>query len=162
MALNADGKRGFGIWVTHLETKTTKLLYRADSSLRLIGWSLADESLIFANPSGKTSRTQPITVKLSGVSVKTNAVNWIAELPFTYYLNIHLSPDRYTLAYVTRQDEKDNLWILSLRGGSKKKLTANNDPRLYFSSLAWAQGSQAIYFGKQARHSLLSMITNFK
>ncbi len=66
------------------------------------------------------------------------------------------------LAYVTQKDGRDNLWLMPARGGAAKKLTANNDARLYFSSLAWSPDGKAIYFGKQSRYSLLSMITNFK
>jgi len=46
-------------------------------------------------------------------------------------------------------------------GGEAKKLTANNDSRLYFSSLAWSPAINSIFFGKQSRYSLLSMINNF-
>jgi hypothetical protein len=42
------------------------------------------------------------------------------------------------------------------------RLTVNNDPQLYFSTLAWSPDSRAIYYGKQSRFSLLSMISNFK
>jgi len=66
------------------------------------------------------------------------------------------------LAYVSNRDGKDNIWLLRPVGGEARKITSNNDNRLYFSTLAWSPDSRAIYFGKQTRYSLLSMVTNFK
>jgi Tol biopolymer transport system component len=80
----------------------------------------------------------------------------------TYLYNIHLSADKKTLAFTSRQGGKDNVWAIPANGGEAKRLTANNDLILYFSSLSWSPDSRTIYFGKQSRHSLLSMITNFK
>jgi Tol biopolymer transport system component len=71
-------------------------------------------------------------------------------------------PDRELLAFTSRQDGKDNIWIIPANGGRARKLTNNNDPKLYFSNLAWAPDGRAIYFGKQSRYSQLSMIPNFK
>ena len=67
------------------------------------------------------------------------------------------------LAYVSNRDGKDNIWLMRLMaGGEARKITSNNDNRLYFSTLAWSPDNRAIYFGKQTRYSLLSMVTNFK
>jgi hypothetical protein len=56
----------------------------------------------------------------------------------------------------------DDVWISSLKGDEPKKLTANNDPRLYYSSLAFSPDGKAIFFGKQTRFTLLSMFINPK
>jgi Tol biopolymer transport system component len=66
------------------------------------------------------------------------------------------------VAFTSHQDNKTNVWVIPASGGEAKKLTANNDPRLYFSSLAWSPDGRAIYFGKQVRYSQLWMLTNFK
>ena len=47
-------------------------------------------------------------------------------------------------------------------GGPAKKLSANGDQNLYFSSLSWSPDGRTIYFGKQSRRSLLAMIANFE
>ncbi|MDQ3011126.1 MAG: hypothetical protein M3X11_10555, partial [Acidobacteriota bacterium] len=67
-----------------------------------------------------------------------------------------------TIAFTSRQDGKDNVWLIPANGGEARKLTANSDLKLYFSSLSWSPDGRAIYFGRQSRHSLLSMIINFK
>ncbi|NOT59874.1 MAG: protein kinase [Acidobacteria bacterium] len=160
---SAEGKYGFGIGVTDLESGRSTLVYRADVRLRLLGWSPHDESLVFAAYVKGLNYTQPDLVAVSQVFRKTKGLTRIAEIPLAYYLNLHLSPDHLTLAYVVRRDEKDNLWVLPIEGSKQvKQLTHNNHPRTYFSSLGWAKNSQAIYFGLQTRFSSLSMLTNFK
>jgi hypothetical protein len=46
-----------------------------------------------------------------------------------------------------------------LNSTEARKLTENPDPQLFFSGLAWSPDGQQIYFSKQLRHSLLSMLT---
>ncbi len=161
--LSSEGKYGYGVWVTDLETQTARLIYRTDDIyLRLVGWSWADESLLLASCAEKNI-SKPATVKLSRLSLTTKSLRSIDELRLAYFWNIYLSPDRRFLAYVVREDEKDNLWIRSMRGdGASYTLTANHAPHLVFSSLAWAHNSQTLYFGKQSRYSSLSMLANFK
>jgi serine/threonine protein kinase/Tol biopolymer transport system component len=158
--LNADGKQDFALWVTDIKTQTAKQLYLDNTPLRLLGWSSDDESLIVAYCLGKPI-SRPTAVKLSAISEKKHTLHQIAELPLTYYFNIRLSPDRRSIAYVGRQEEKDNLWWMQVSGGQPVKMTSNNDPHLYFSSFAWAPDSRTLYFGKQTRHNLLFMLTNF-
>jgi Tol biopolymer transport system component len=94
--------------------------------------------------------------------VETGERRPIAVLKDAYLFNIELSADRKQLAFVSHQDGKDNLWTVSASGGKPKKITNNNDSRLYFSSLSWAGDSSRIYYGKQMRYSLLSMLNDFK
>ncbi len=104
----------------------------------------------------------PTEVRLIQVSVETGAERLIKTLSSAYAYNIHLSADRKMVAFTSRRDGKDDLWVIPASGGEAKKLTANNDPKLYFSSLAWSPDGQALFFGKQSRYSLLSMVTNYK
>ncbi len=161
--LSADGKQEFSVWVSDLTTSTAIKLYQVDTPFRLIGWSPADQSLIIASPSGQYGFTQAATIELASVSVKTRVVSQLKTLPLVYYRNLHLSPGRHALAYVAREDDKDNLWVLPLRRGmDAQRLTVNNDPDVYFSGLAWGSNGQTIYFGRQSRTCSLSMLTNFK
>ena len=142
--------------------KEEKTVIQSESFLRLIGWSQDDKELILATLKGRASSTRPTEVELVRVSAATGEQRPIATLQSAYLYNIHLSADRRTIAFTSRQDGKDNIWLIPSGGGEAKKLTANNDAKLYFSSLSWSPDGRAIYFGKQSRHSLLSMITNFK
>jgi eukaryotic-like serine/threonine-protein kinase len=145
----------YSFWVTELETKTAKALVRMNADIHLLGWSQTDQELLFA-------RNMPTGVNLWRVSIASGEQSLIAEIPTAKYYNIYLSPDRRLVVYVSHQDGKDNIWVIPAGGGAQRKLTANNDPQLYFSTLAWSPDSRTIYYGKQSRFSLLSMITNFK
>ena len=154
-----NNKSANGAWVVEVVTKKSKLVYQADTALRLLGWAAKDQALLLAQGSNKELSVE---VQVLRVAVATGAAKPVAVLPATYLYNLFLSPDQKTIAFTARRDGKDNLWIMPISGGEPRKLTANNDPRVYFSSLAWSPDGQAIYFGKQTRHNLLSMVTNFK
>jgi eukaryotic-like serine/threonine-protein kinase len=157
---DANGKQVYGIWLTDAGSKASKQLLQSSTRLRLIGWSHGEQELIYA--AVESFRGLPTEVVLTELSIATGAQRTIAILPAAYFHNIHLAADQKTIAYTSRQEGKDNVWLLAMSGGAAKKLTANNDPRLYFSSLSWAPDGRTLYFGKQTRHSLLSLVTNFK
>lgn len=101
-------------------------------------------------------------INIEEVALDSGQPHALTKLQSAYLYNLHLSADGRWLAYVAQPEGKDNLYLMPARGGAARRLTANNDARLYFSSLAWSPDGKAIYFGKQSRYSLLSMITNFK
>jgi len=158
-----DDKPDYSIWVTDKDSKNAKTVIRKNSFLRLIGWAADGGELILAAvvASSPTVGLQP-EVTLLRVEIETGKTSDIAVLKETYLYNIHLSPDKKTVAFVAHRDGKDDLWTIPATGGEAKKVTANNDARLYFSSLAWSPDNNSIFFGKQSRYSLLSMLTNFK
>ncbi|MGH9799113.1 MAG: DPP IV N-terminal domain-containing protein, partial [Blastocatellia bacterium] len=158
----AGEKTIYTVWVIDMVTKESKAIFQSDSYLRLIGWSQQDKELILATFKGRASSTRPTEVSLIRVSAATGEQRLISVLQSVYLYNIYLSADRRTIAFTSHQDGKDNAWLISSGGGEARRLTANNDPKLYFSSLSWSPDGRAIYYGKQSRHSLLSMITNFK
>jgi serine/threonine protein kinase len=159
---SADGKLTYSVWITDVGTKTSKTVFQADSTLRLLGWSPTEQELILALVKAQARPGLPTELGLVRVSIQTGKQQMVASLSSTYLLNIYLSADRRMIAFTSRQEGKDNIWAIPTSGGQAKELTANPDPRLYFSSLAWSPDGRAIYFGKQSRHSQLSMITNFK
>ncbi|MBI1763816.1 MAG: serine/threonine-protein kinase [Acidobacteria bacterium] len=147
----------YGFWVIDLATRQAKAVLQLNTTMRLLGWVHAEQELLFA----KYPKGQP-PVSLMCVSIATGAQTLIADLPTADYYNIHLSPDQRAIAYVARQDGKDDIWLMPVSGGMGRRLTSNNDPELYFSSLTWSPDSRVIYYGKQLRYSLLSMLTEFK
>lgn len=162
---DASGKRAYAIWLADSAAKTAKQLYSAESELRLIGWAPKDQGLILASiqPQNalKVFNGVPADVDLKMLSVTTGELRQIVTLPSAYFYNIHLAPDQKTVAFSSRRDGKDNIWVLQ-SNGIVKQLTANPDTRFYFSSLAWAPDARTIYFGKQTRHNSLGLVTNFK
>jgi Tol biopolymer transport system component len=154
------GKLIYGVWVANVETKESRLVYQAETFLRLLGWAESEKALILVSVKGKTSEAFS-DVDLTEVTIASGAEWSIVMQPSTYRYNVHLSPDRRMIAYVAHRDGKDNVWIIPAGGGTARMVTANQDPRLYFSSLAWSPDGNTIFFGRQSRYSLLSMITNF-
>ena len=158
----AGAKATYSIAVTEVAARNSRTIYQSDSFVRLLGWTQDDRELLLAAFTGRASSSRPGEVSLLRVSVATGEARPLAVLQAAYLYNIHLSADRKTIAFTSRQDGKDNVWMLPISGGDAKRLTTNNDLNVYFSSLAWSPAGRAIYFGKQSRHSLLSMITNFR
>ncbi len=156
------GKPIFGVWVIDTDTKNSGMVIQADSFLRLLGWSQNGEDLILASANISAATGLLTEVSLLQVSIKTGEKRQIAVLKDAYPYNVHLSPDKKNIAFAAHREGKDNLWLMPTAGGEAKKLIANNDSRLYFSSLAWSPDNNSIFFGKQSRYSLLSMLTNFK
>lgn len=155
-------KTNYGVWVMEAETKNLKQVFQKDAFLRLIGWSEDNSELILASINRSVLTGLQPEVFLRQVEVKTGKTREITTLKDAYLYNIYLSPDKKTIAFAAHRDGTDNIWLMPFSGSEEKKLTANNDARLYFSSLSWSPDSSAIFFGKQLRYSLLSMLTNFK
>ena len=158
----ADGKFINRVWVVDVETRAARAAFQAENFLRLLGWSEDGKGLLIASVKGKYGGAPLPEISVAEIDVASGAQRAAAKLQSAYLYNIHLSADGRTLAYVAQADGKDNLWVVPARGGAARRLTANNDARLYFSSLAWSPDGRAIYFGKQSRYSLLSMTTNFE
>jgi TolB protein len=157
---NGDGEKTiYKASILDSETREAKVIFQSETFLRLLGWSQDEAGLILTTVRGRAS--SPRDVNLIQVSA-TGEQRPIASLRQTYLYNIHLSADRRMIAFASVQDGKDNVWLIPANGGEAKRLTVNNDSRLYFSSLAWSPDGKAIFFGKQSQYSLLSMLTNFK
>jgi serine/threonine protein kinase len=157
-----DGKFINQVLAVDVETKTARAIFQAENFFRLLGWSEDGRGLILAIINSSPKGVPMAEIGIVEIAVASGEQHPLAKLQSAYLYNIRLLADGRMLAYVAQQDGKDNLWIMPARGGAAKKLTANNNARLYFSSLAWSPDGKAIYFGKQSRYSLLSMITNFK
>jgi serine/threonine protein kinase len=160
---SADNNFTYTFQVTGTDTAGSKLVFQSDSFVRLIGWSPDEESLVLASSVGGDERAMlPPGVEIFRAPLKGGERRPVASLKNTYIFNIDVSFDRKHIAFVSHQDDKDNLWVIPAGGGPQRKLTSNNDSRLYFSKLSWAADGSRIYFGKQMRYSLLSVLDDFK
>ena len=151
----------YGIQIINAETKKDDPILSEKSFIKLIGWSQSGNELILASVKSSVVGLPP-EVLLLNVKIATGEMRQITELKDAYLYNIQLSSDEKSIAFAAHREGKDNIWLMSANGGEAKKLTNNNDSRLYFSSLAWSPDSNSIFFGKQLRYSLLSMLTNFQ
>ncbi len=157
---DADGKSVFTFWIYDSDEKKSEKVYETTRLSRLVDWTESDQGLLIVSADAFSGL--PPSVFLSKISSTDGSITQIAELEKSYYYNIHLSQDKTRIAYVANRDGIDDVWTISAGGGGAEKVTNNNDANLYFSSLSWSADSKAVFFGKQTRYSLLSMITNFQ
>jgi Tol biopolymer transport system component len=159
---NAAGKPTFNVAVVDTETKKTDPIWSGTPFTKLVGWSASGKELILASVESAAMTGQPREVSLLLLTIETKQMSEIVKLEETYLYNIHLSPDKKTVAFVAHRNGLDNIWTMPAAGGTAKQVSGNNDSRFYFSSLAWSPDGSMIFYGKQSRFSLLSMLTNFK
>jgi Tol biopolymer transport system component len=155
-------KPTYSVWIIDVETKSTKEVYKALSFVRLLGWAEQPGELIAVTTDASESSSIHAEIRIHSVHTANALTKQIDSAKDVYVKNVFLSGDRKNVAYAAHRDGKDDLWVLPLTAGKERKLTSNNDDRLYFSSLAWSPDGKTIYFGKQSRYSLLSMLTNFR
>ena len=159
---SADGKITWKVWLTEIESGKSTAEFERDSSLRLLGWSGSGKDVIVATVEGKPSSPTTADVDLFQVANAGGSSRPFIRLKSAYLYNIQLSPDGRMVAFASHQDGRDNIWLIPASGGTAKKITANADPQLYFSSLTWSTDGKTIYYGKQSRYSLISAVDNFK
>lgn len=150
-------------FINIVESGSVKVIFESDSGMRLLGWSQSGDDPVIAiieplRGEGSVS-TGMGTVNIYRISAGEKYK--IAELKEAYYKNIQLSPDQSAVAFASRQDGKDNIWILPF-DGRQKKITDNTDPNIYFSSLDWSPDAKIVYYSRQQRKNRISMIETFR
>ena len=159
---NSTKKPTYSIWIIDTEKKDLRMMTQQKTFFRLIEWMQTGKEILLVSTEESETNASPMTVSLFRLNTETNEMREIVKLNETYLYNIRLSPDKKNIAFAAHRDGEDNIWLIPAAGGTAKKLTGNHDARLYFSTLAWSPDNTAIFFGKQSRYSLLSMISNFK
>jgi len=157
---DANGKNRKKLNIIDVATGNTSVVFETDKIIRFLGWTADENGLIIAET--ERSSGLPPEIALKRIAIGTGEETSIDRLKNAYYYNIVLSADRRSLAFAARNDDIDDIWVLSSSGGKPKKLTGNNDSGLFFSRLAWLPDGSAIVFAKQTRFSLLSMITGIE
>jgi Tol biopolymer transport system component len=137
-------------------------IFHADVFVGLVGWSAGGQELIVKETQSRILPNNPVDVTLSAISTRDGKQREIARLPTTYFQNIKLAPARDQIAYVTRQEGSDSLFVMPAAGGAAKNILTSSDQRVYLAAIAWSADGRTIYFGKQSSWTLFSMIDNFK
>jgi serine/threonine protein kinase/dipeptidyl aminopeptidase/acylaminoacyl peptidase len=135
-----------------------RVLFSSESITRLIGWT--GNNLVLAAVDGGPI-AKPVKALLTMVSIDRRHRD-LALVDAMYFNNIALSPDGRRIAFATREGGRDNIKIISAAGGGSAGITANNDPTIYVSGIAWSSDGAAVYFGKQKQVGMISVIENFK
>jgi len=149
------------VWVSEVERKTVLPLLRSRDVVRLVGWVDSGRAVLVAI--GEGVRLTPYLarrIRLVRVTVPEGRTQSLGALAEASLVTIHLSPDGRTIAYISRADGRDNVWTRATHGGQAAKRTENRDPRIYFSTLAWAPTGRRLYYGRQASWSVIRMIEN--
>ncbi|MGC2236593.1 MAG: winged helix-turn-helix domain-containing protein [Pyrinomonadaceae bacterium] len=144
-----------------LKEQKSEIVFSSGQVIKLIGWTQTGGSLIIAmleddKPAAKPAKVQ--LIQISGGNIKTD----LASIDAAYFYNIQLSPDGKKIAYAAREDGKDNIRVISISGGASAKITSNTEPNIYISGITWSPDGSAIYYSKQKKTGLISMIENFK
>lgn len=161
MTVGNPNQRTWSLWI--LNDGRARQIYQSESVLRLVGWSASGSELIVKSVErSKDLSLVPGEINLLQIDSEGGAARPLAKLDTAYFQNIALSPDRKTLAFVTRKSGSDTIQILPSTGGTIKTLISSNDARVYFSSLVFAPDGKTLYYGKQANWQIISMINNFR
>ncbi len=155
-------KKTSSLWVT--TSSQPAQVFQTERRLRLLGWTAPDRLLVALAENAAGTSTFPTTVTLLEIALKDNAQRSVGELTETYLNNLHLAPDRRQLAFVKAPNGRNDVWVASLTDGrlsAPRKLTNNNDPTFVLASLTWSPDSKIIYFDKQTRWSLLTLVEHF-
>src|SRR5262249_11794751 len=129
--------------------------------MRLVGWSVSGAELYFASGERKQA-TFPQEISLLKLPVAGGKATTIARIPAAYLHNIKLSPDRRSLALVSRLDGKDNINLVTISGGRVRQVSRNNDPKVFYSGLAWSPDGKKLFYSKQVNWAFISMVENLR
>jgi dipeptidyl aminopeptidase/acylaminoacyl peptidase len=130
--------------------------------MRLVGWADSGNDLIIAlDEDNSGDLASPINVVLLGITVGKDRRE-IASLKSAYIGTIRLSPNRQTLALISDRDGTNNIWTVAAKGGKSTKITVNTDPKLYLANPAWSPDGKMVYYSKQTRWNLVSIVDNFR
>ena len=160
MTTETPDKRTWSIWT--LSSGEEKQLFQLNSIMRLLGWSSSGDQLIVRSVENKNDTGLPEDVFISAIAKDGSGPRPISTLKSTYFQNIVLSPDRKSLAFVSRLSSGDSIQISGVANPAPRTLVSGNDSRVYFSNLVFAPNGKILYYGKQSNSQVISMIDNFR
>jgi hypothetical protein len=139
------------------------MIVQSTSIVRLLGWGAGDDQVLIASAINTgLDLAKPAAITVARLSLANRAIQPVAQLPEAYLVNTHLAPDGKSLAFVSRSNGLENIWILSLTGGKPRQLTRNSDPQVYFTTLAWSLDARRLYYGQQSHLYQIVMLDNFQ
>jgi Tol biopolymer transport system component len=137
------------------EDGNLKEVFSTANGLRLLGWT-GSQSIVWGVIDGR------LRGGLNDMRLIKKSINGQPEfesvLKDIYPTSVSLSPDGNSVAFTARRDDKDDIFTISIAAtGVVKKVTSNNDPRIYLGSLTWSPDGRRIFFDKQERIKSISM-----
>ena len=106
-------------------------------------------------------KSRPIDTKLLRISIsgKSEVINSFEQISA---LSSALSPDGKNIAFTKRQENTDNIYLAVIENKETKKITENSDPETLLGSLIWSADGKSLFFDKQEKMNVISVIENFK
>lgn len=139
----------------------TRTLWQADVQLRLLGW-LPNSTSLLVGVTTTIPLLEPVTVELLELTLTGKRTPLLGPFAETYLPNVVLAPNGKQVAYVARQDNADNVWLVSLETGQRQKLTANTDANRNLGCLTWSSQANQLCYIKQSNTTSIRMIENFQ
>lgn len=156
----ASPAEGKAVWSVLLDEQgNLREIFPTPESLRFLGWSSDGDKLFFELSAGEM-KASPTDIRLLQISID-GSDKIVSSFEKISALSMTLSTDGKTVAFVARQDGKDNIFTASTVTGEKKKVTNNSNPDFCFGSLEWSPDEKTIYFDKQQQIYTISMFDNF-
>lgn len=155
---NEEEKTVWSVWL-YENGKTTKV-FATNESLRLLGWADSfDEFLCLS--ADDVLKSSPIDASLLRISVfgQSSVINSFKQISA---FSSTLSPVGKNITFTKRVEDKDDIYIASTNNKEIKKITANSDPETLFGSLIWSFDGKMVFFDKQEKINLISVIDNLE
>lgn len=136
-------------------------LYQSTRPLRMVGWSDSGKEFFVAQAT-TDEILMPVEMKLLQLPVDGGQPVEIKPLPAAMFNSVILSPDRRTVAFVSRPQDQDEIRLVGLKTKPDQTLTTAFDPYTYFSNLTWTADQRQLCFTKQSNKLSISTIENFR
>jgi Tol biopolymer transport system component/DNA-binding winged helix-turn-helix (wHTH) protein len=142
------------------ENGSLETIFSTNESLRLLGWSEFDNEIICIS-TFDILKSYPMDTKLISITTSGNSeiINSFEQISV---LSSVLSPDGKNIAFTKRQENKDNIYVATIKDKSVKKITENSDTETLFGSLLWSFDGKKLFFDKQEKINVISVIENFE
>ncbi len=148
-------------WSLQVAGQAAPLLQSA-TTLRLLGW--ADNQHVLLAALNAASTTQAATADLLLSALSGAAPHPVGTLTNVIFTSLQADSTGQQVACVRNEDGRHDLWVLPLAGARPgalrqlRKLTNNTDPNLYYGSPAWSPDGKTIYYDRQTRWNMLTMV----
>lgn len=139
-------------------------LYHSDDQLRLLGWSDSGRSVLVKSIVG--SRVESVRpsaeIAMTEIPIAGGQPRVLQTFKDVYFQGMKLAPDGRLAGFISRTQDSDEIRTFNLTDRSVRTVLTGNDTRVYFSGLAFSADGKALFYGKQAKWLVISMIDNFK
>lgn len=153
-------KNSYRLWIAPADGGPPRSLLEWKENFRFLGLSNDASEAVIVRQTDPADVASVVSVEVYLVSLQTGEARKVTTLADAYFHNFHLSADGHSIAYVTRSENRTDLWTFPVNGGTPKKLVSDKDPKNMFSSLAWSPDGRSVVFGKQTRTNQITMLTN--